>query len=453
MSTAIVSMVANGRGTNTTDAAVDEFLRDIKSDKWKVAIDHIRKRYREAVLAYSSSPLPENERIKPKDAVATAKRALPGALFSGRFSSRERPVAEKLIEHSGLICADLDHIDDIAGTRAKLSESPYVRAVFLSPTGTGLKVLVRVEPNVERHSASWKAVKAHIMELTELEIDEACKDVSRLCFASWDPDMSNNPNAVELLVPESTSASASAPTPTSTTTSATTPTPTTTTTTTTTSATTSTSASCITTHDSLKVIEIMAEQPKELRKLYEKFWIPQWEAKKGERNHVIVQSVPVLFTRIGKDQIMALHGIFYDCHKSMFNDPKEEHMRETKAMIEGVEASYRAKLSNTEREVYDALNENERAAFRICRDLSLLVEPKREPSTFFLSCGHLGDRLGMYSTEAQRLLRTLETYRLIETIKKGTRRAPGVRGEAGTYRWLLGAPAQAGEPTSPDKSS
>ena len=442
MSTAIVSMVAHGKATGTTDAAVDEVLQDIRDGRWREPVEHIRTVYQRVLAETGDSK-------EAKKAVADLKAALPGALFSGRFSSRQGPVAEKLIEHSGLICADLDHIEDIAGTRAKLAESPYVYRVFLSPTGTGLKVLVRVEPNVERHSASWKAVKAHIMELTGLEIDEACKDVSRLCFASWDPDMSNNPNAVELLVPESASTSTptSASTPTSTTTSATTPT----TTTTTTSATTSTS--CITTHDPLKVIEIMGRLTEATRKLYEKFWIPQWEAKKGERNHVIVQSVPVLFTRIGKDQIMALHGIFYDCHKSMFNDPKEEHMRETKAMIEGVEASYRAKLSNTEREVYDALNENERAAFRICRDLSLLVEPKREPSTFFLSCGHLGDRLGMYSTEAQRLLRTLETYRLIETIKKGTRRAPGVRGEAGTYRWLLGAPAQAGEPTSPDKSS
>ena len=443
----IVSMVAHGKATGTTDAAVDEILRDIESDKWKEKIDHIRKRYREAVLAYSSSTLPEDERIKPKDAVADLKLALPGALFSGRFSSRERPVAEKLIEHSGLICADLDHIEDIAGTRAKLTKSPYVRAIFLSPTATGLKVLVRVEPDVERHAASWKAVKEHIMELTGLEIDAACKDVSRLCFASWDPDMSENPNAVELHVPESASAStpasASASTPASTTTSAPTST--------TTSA--PTSASCITTHDPLKVIEIMGRLTEAARKLHAKFWSPQWEAKEGERNHVIVQSVPILFVRVGKDQIMQLHSVFYDCHKSMFNDPKGDHVNQTKAMIEGVEASYRTKLHAVERQIYEALYENERAAFRICRDLALLEDPKYPPPLFFLSCGHLGERLGMYSTEAQRLLRTLEHYRLIETIKKGTRRALGVRGEAGTYRWLLGAPAQAGEPTTPDQSS
>lgn len=52
----------------------------------------------------------------------------------------------------------------------------------------------------------------------------------------------------------------------------------------------------------------MAEQPVGLRELYAKFWIQQWGAKEDGRNRVIVQSVPILFTRLGKDQIMQLHG-------------------------------------------------------------------------------------------------------------------------------------------------
>lgn len=31
-------------------------------------------------------------------------------------------------------------------------------------------------------------------------------------------------------------------------------------------------------------------------------------------------------------------------------------------------------------------------------------------------------------------------YGLIELVKKGTRRAAGIRGEAGTYKWLLPPP-------------
>lgn len=39
--------------------------------------------------------------------------------------------------------------------------------------------------------------------------------------------------------------------------------------------------------------------------------------------------------------------------------------------------------------------------------------------------------------QAQRIMRQLEAYGLINLLKKGTRRAAGVRGEADTYQWLL----------------
>ena len=81
MSTAIVSMVAHGKATGTTDVAVDEILRDIKSDKWKVAIDHIRAVY-QRVLAET------NDAQQAKKAVADLKLELAGVMFSGRFSSR-----------------------------------------------------------------------------------------------------------------------------------------------------------------------------------------------------------------------------------------------------------------------------------------------------------------------------------------------------------------------------
>ena len=34
-------------------------------------------------------------------------------------------------------------------------------------------------------------------------------------------------------------------------------------------------------------------------------------------------------------------------------------------------------------------------------------------------------------------MRQLEIYGLLRLLKKGTRRAAGVPGEAGTYKWLL----------------
>jgi hypothetical protein len=87
--------------------------------------------------------------------------------------------------------------------------------------------------------------------------------------------------------------------------------------------------------------------------------------------------------------------------------------------------------------LYDALPGHEQEAFRICRDLALLKTSEREPFTFYLSFNHLADRLGIFPMQAQRIMRQLEAYGLINLLKKGTRRAAGVRSEAGSYKWLI----------------
>ena len=54
-----------------------------------------------------------------------------------------------------------------------------------------------------------------------------------------------------------------------------------------------------------------------------------------------------------------------------------------------------------------------------------------------MSFNQLGDRLGIFPMQAQRIMRQLESYGLIKLLKKGTRRAAGVRGEAGSYQWTI----------------
>jgi hypothetical protein len=53
------------------------------------------------------------------------------------------------------------------------------------------------------------------------------------------------------------------------------------------------------------------------------------------------------------------------------------------------------------------------------------------------SYDHLAARLGIYSMQAQRVMQQLAGYGLLVQLTKGTPRAKGVRGEAGTYQWLL----------------
>ena len=181
----------------------------------------------------------------------------------------------------------------------------------------------------------------------------------------------------------------------------------------------------------------LAAKHPQLVRLYTEFIEPRYQAQEHARNGFIVKAVPFLFRAVAAQHVLELVGCFYDCNRARFNDPREQHMKEAKAMLESVAKTYAESLNEGERKIYDALDERQRDAFRICRDLALLPEPEREPRTFFMSFNQLGDRLGIFPVQAQRILRQLQGYGLIVMVKKGTRRAAGVRGEAGIYQWLL----------------
>jgi hypothetical protein len=183
--------------------------------------------------------------------------------------------------------------------------------------------------------------------------------------------------------------------------------------------------------------DALAAKHPHLVRLYTEFIEPRYQAQEHARNGFIVKAVPFLYRAVAAQYVLELVGCFYDCNRARFNDSVEQHMKEAKAMLESVARTYFESLNAGERNIYEALSQPEQDAFRICRDLALLPEPKREPRTFFMSFNQLGDRLGIYPTQAQRIMRQLESYGLIVMVKKGIRRAAGVRGEAGIYQWLL----------------
>ncbi len=185
-----ISMVASASETATRHVQADKIIGAIKEGKWRTDVDQIRRLYTKTILR-------TGDRKAAKLAVDPLKKKLPAILGSGRFSRRAN---DALIEHSGLICADLDdlHSKQRADARAKLITSPYLWALFLSPTGRGLKGIFRVPADAQRHLGSFRSIKRHVLELTGVQIDEACKDVARLCFVSYDPDAYLNLNAQEI---------------------------------------------------------------------------------------------------------------------------------------------------------------------------------------------------------------------------------------------------------------
>ncbi len=121
----------------------------------------------------------EKDKVKQKK----LKESLPGVLWSGKFKHRS---AAGLLEYSKLIVLDFDNILGISDLKKLLESIPWVYVYFDSPTGTGLKVLVRVSS--DNHLGHFLALQKYFEE-KGYEIDISGKDISRSCFFSYDPNL------------------------------------------------------------------------------------------------------------------------------------------------------------------------------------------------------------------------------------------------------------------------
>lgn len=110
---------------------------------------------------------------------------LPAVTFSGTFTERK---ADKIEEYSKVMCIDIDYLqpDTINALKTKLADDDFVFFAFVSPSGNGLKVLVKINTEAQHHKTAFKHLEAYFSEKYEVQIDKSCKDVSRLCFVSSD---------------------------------------------------------------------------------------------------------------------------------------------------------------------------------------------------------------------------------------------------------------------------
>ena len=179
-----VSVVSNAQDTTTKTVPLATVLESVGDGQHKRAVEDVREAYAKG----------------GKKAAAPFKQSLPGAMFSGVFTVRKN-VGLKI--HSGILCADLDELGDrLAALKALLVKDQHVLAVFISPSGNGLKVLLRIPPDSARHKDAFLAAHKYFQWNYSVEIDQACKDLVRLCFLSHDPDIHINPAAVPLHVPD-----------------------------------------------------------------------------------------------------------------------------------------------------------------------------------------------------------------------------------------------------------
>ena len=153
--------------------SVDYALRLIKEGKYREYADKVRN-------------------ARTGEEMDRAKFDAPGFSFSGIFERRGK---ERLIRHSGIMAIDIDHLDgDVFSEKERLMKNPYVYSVFLSISGKGLKVLIKVPDSLdaESHKLYYRA----IAEDFGVDEDRRAQDVARYTNVTYDPDLHLNPGAL-----------------------------------------------------------------------------------------------------------------------------------------------------------------------------------------------------------------------------------------------------------------
>jgi hypothetical protein len=158
---------------------ISTILEEIKTGKYRPGIIYLRK------------SLAENK----TEAYNKAKKSLPAFTPSGKFVGGRK--LEFLANYSNCIILDIDKLSaaDLQNAKHLANQSEFTFASFISPSGNGLKILVKINSDKADHKEAFLLVQAHYESILKLEIDKSGKDLTRLCFYSYDENLYYNENA------------------------------------------------------------------------------------------------------------------------------------------------------------------------------------------------------------------------------------------------------------------
>ncbi|MFV0152941.1 DUF5906 domain-containing protein [Empedobacter falsenii] len=158
---------------------VEQIVTEIKEGTYKSQILYLRKSL-------------EQGKMEPYE---KAKKSLLAFTPSATFKGGRK--LDYLQYNNQIIVLDIDKVEKnkLAEIKQKATELSTTLVAFISPSNNGLKLFVKVSTNQDEHKNTYNIVKEFYEKELEIEIDKSGKDITRLCFYSYDPEIYFNPNA------------------------------------------------------------------------------------------------------------------------------------------------------------------------------------------------------------------------------------------------------------------
>lgn len=184
-----VNIYRNINGTEMKSINISLILKHIKNGRWQTQVNEIR------------DLINRNENEKAN----VMKKTLPAFTPSGTFNERRKK--EYIDSYSGILHLDYDKVEDVESLKESIVKIPFTYSAFISPSGKGLKVIVNTDAESESHTDAFNTLRSYYDGIVGLESDRAVKDVTRLCFVSYDPELYINESSKIFTIQNTTSES------------------------------------------------------------------------------------------------------------------------------------------------------------------------------------------------------------------------------------------------------
>lgn len=114
------------------------------------------------------------------------KLGLPAPMFSGKFSNNRKE--KDIEEYYQYVIVDVDGLtnEQVIEAKQKAIDIEYSLLVFVSPSGTGVKIIVKVDSPMKFHKKACEFVYDYYDCFLGFKVDRKNSDFSRMCFLCWD---------------------------------------------------------------------------------------------------------------------------------------------------------------------------------------------------------------------------------------------------------------------------
>jgi hypothetical protein len=168
-----VSFCKSRKQPQAYDLSLEDALNQIKNDDYKEEILKLRDSLKQG-----------------KTSLATIlKEKLPVFIFNASYTGRR--IKENIKVYNNIIILDIDYleVEELIAIKKSIEQDRYTLAVWISPRGKGLKVLIRTNNNIDNHKMAFSSLKNYYKDTLDVELDKSGSDVLRLCFVSHDKDL------------------------------------------------------------------------------------------------------------------------------------------------------------------------------------------------------------------------------------------------------------------------